>query len=407
MKLSSKVQNKTKKRIAVLFGGKSAEHEVSIITGIQVINNIDKEKYDVLPIYVSKFSSWHTGKDLDKIETYRNLYSIPEKSNELLRGLESSSSNFSLVQKNKTFLAPFKYAPQENIDVIFPCFHGGLGENGGLQGMLELAEIPYVGSGILGSATGMDKIVMKDIFKQHNIPTANYFWFYRKDWEISPEKVISEIDMSLKYPLFVKPANAGSSIGISRVTNKVELQNGIEVAATFDRKIIVEEGFMHTKEINVSVMGNSGSTIKASVCEEVYAKSDFLNFEDKYIGSGKSSGMVSARRKIPADISKELEGRIRETAVKTFQILDCSGLARVDFLLDESTNEFIVVEINTTPGSMAFYLWEATGISFKELITQLIDLAYEKWEDTRKNITTFENNILEGFNTGAKSPKLN
>lgn len=390
-----------KKKLAVFFGGQSPEHEVSVITGLQVINNADKDKFEVIPVYISKQGSWHSGPQLTKIENYKNLDQAIENS-EPVTLPPKPNSRLIFTKKSSN---PFAKQEKEKIDVIFPCFHGGLGEAGGFQALVELAHIPYVGSGILGSATGMDKIVMKQIFEHYQIPVAKYHWFYRNDWNQNEDRILGDLERKLKYPMFVKPANAGSSIGINKVSSREELKNAIEVALAFDRKAIVEEGFTNAKEINVSVIGNSGSELKTSVCEEVFAKSTFLNYDDKYKGdSSKSQGMASATRKIPAELTPEMDQKVKATAKKVFEALDCAGLARIDFLVREQTNELIVIEINTIPGSMAFYLWEATGLSFKDMISKLINLAIERFEENQKNTTTFSSNILENYKPTIKAP---
>ena len=393
-----------KQKIAIIFGGKSTEHEVSVITGLQVLKNIDTDKYNPVPVYISKSGSWHVGEILIDTKTYKNLESIPSKTDEITlsqnpqkKGLISSNSNSSI----------FSFGKKDpiHIDIIFPCLHGGLGENGGIQGLFELCEIPYIGSGILSSSIGMDKILMKDLFIKNDIPVAKFNSFYRSDWEKNKDKIISDTEATLKYPMFVKPANSGSSIGINKATNRKELENGIEVASSFDRRIIVEEGYKYSKEINISVMGNSESELILSACEEVYSSNEFLDFDEKYKSNTKSQGMASMKRKIPADISIKLEKKIKETALKVFKCLDCTGLARVDFLVDDANDQFIVVEINTLPGSISFYLWEKSGFTFKQLISKLIELSIERFENNQKIITDFSSNLLKTFDSVTKGKK--
>lgn len=413
----------TKKNVAVLFGGKSPEHEVSVITGLQVVNNIDNEKFNVVPIYVSKKGEWFTSNEFNKADTFKNLERIPSISS-TVEFVPQAESTFR-IKKFLTFGNPQTI----DIDVIFPCFHGALGENGGFQSLFELAEVAYVGSGILGSAISMDKVVMKDVFKAGGLPITNYDWFYRNDWIKNQENILKRLEDKLKYPMFVKPSNGGSSIGMAKAKNREQLINGIEVASVFDRKIVIEESYESknelekVKEINISVVGNSGSELETSVCEEVFASSDFLNYEDKYVGSsgGKgsysskgessksgvksSAGMASTRRQLPADLKSETVEKIRAIAKKAFELLDCNGLARIDFLVKENLNEVKILEVNTIPGSMSFYLWEATKVPFKDLITKLIDLAMAKRKDTSINTTVFQSNILQTFGNSLKGPK--
>jgi D-alanine-D-alanine ligase len=393
-----------KKRVAIMFGGKSAEHEVSVITGLQIVKNIDRNEFDVLTVYVSKEGEYYIGEALEQIETYKDLSSIPQKARKVQISAKGEKKGFISVQP-----ASFAFRKKEiieKVDVIFPCFHGGLGENGGFQALFEIADIPYVGSGIVASATGMDKVIMKDIFTANDIPITKYMWFYRNDWDNKQKDLLKDLEKSLTYPFFVKPANAGSSIGISKAHNQKELIHAIEVAMLFDRKIIVEESFEKAREINVSVIGNSGDELMTSECEEVFSSQEVLTYEEKYGGENtKSSGMASAKRKLPADLTKDAAEEIRSIAKKVFASLDCSGLARIDFLFNEKTNTIKVIEINTIPGSMSFYLWEASGLPFPQMITKLISLAFERYEDGKKSTTTFASNILANFQTSMKAPK--
>lgn len=397
--------NRIKTKVAVAFGGKSPEHEVSVITGLQVLNNIDNEKYDAFPLYVSKDGEYFLGEVLSDIETYKDLSTVPQKAKKIFFSTDPEHKGFTFIKDNRLSLLNKK--EYVDVDVVFPCFHGGLGENGGFQALCEMAGIAYVGSGLAGSINGMDKVIMKDIFKTHNIPMVKYIWFYRNYWDKYREKLDKEIEKNLKYPLFVKPANAGSSIGVNKVKNKAELTNAVEVAMQFDRKIIVEESFENAREINISVMGNTGSELITSVCEEVFSSTGVLSYEEKYVGGGnKSQGMASAKRKVPADLDKEVQAKIEETAKKVFSILDCAGLSRIDFMVNDKTKEIIVLEINTIPGSMAFYLWEATKMPFKQVLTRLIELGFEREKDSKKNVSTFVSNILENFRPGLKTPKI-
>ena len=394
----------TKIRIGVIFGGKSAEHEVSVITGIQVLNNLDSEKYEIIPIYVSKKGMWYTNQTFFKPDAFKNLNELENNNPEFgLLPLPLKNELHSIAERSF-----FKKEVNKVVDVFYPCFHGGVGENGSFQGLCEMAEIPYVGSGVLGSAAGMDKIAMKHIFVGSNLPVATFSWFYRTDWQSNPQQVIKKLEKELNYPVFVKPANAGSSIGIAKAGTQEELSNAIEVALFYDRKVIVEEAFTYTKEINISVMGNSGGTLQVSACEQVAGSADFLTYDDKYKSEGgKSSGMASTKRIVPAPIEEENRKLIEDLAKKAFEALDCAGLVRIDFLLDENTNKAIIIEVNTIPGSMAFYLWQASDVSFSDLNNNLVELAIQRGEESKKNLTTFSTNLLETFSPSLKSPKLN
>ena len=396
------IMQSKKTTVALFFGGVSPEHEVSVITGIQAIENIDREKFDVLPVYIAKDGRWYTGPELTKIETYRNLLRIPEKATQETVSMDNKEKCLRPLTKKSMF--PFRKAPnRQPIDVIFPCFHGGLGENGGLAGVFEAIDIPYVGPGITGGVLGMDKVVMKQLFHDKGIPITKYQWFFRNSWEKERDLILRKLEKVLKYPMFVKPANGGSSIGTGKVKNKKELENAIEIAVVFDRKILIEESFENSREINISVIGNAGTDdLMISVCEEVFSSGEILTYEDKYMGNSKtgaSKGIARTKREIPAKIPKEIERKIRKTAIDVFNVLDASGVARIDFLYQERTGEIVVLEINTIPGSLSFYLWKATGLSFKNMLTKLIKLAIERHEDSKKNTTTFQSNILKNFNT--------
>jgi D-alanine-D-alanine ligase len=392
-----------KKRIAVIFGGKSPEHEVSIITGIQVIENLDKELFEVLPVYINKDGRWFSGEDFGNLKKYNS---------QLLEYARSSQKTVYLDDQEKGLISighrrikRFWENPdkeRDHLDVIFPTFHGGLGENGGASGVFEMMDIPYVGPGITGGVLGMDKIVMKQVLEQGGILIAKWDWFYRNAFQKDPQGFIRNIEKKLRYPLFVKPASGGSSIGTNKVNTRKELHNAIEVACVFDNKIVVEESIEDAHEINISVMGNAGSELQVSVCEEVFSTNALLTYEDKYLGNesktgSKSQGMASTKRVIPANIPKEIAENIKRIAKQVFERLDASGVSRIDFLYQEKTKKIFVIEINTIPGSLSFYLWEASGLSFKDMLTKLVDLAYERYDDKKKNTTTFVSNILENF----------
>ena len=396
-----------KKRVAVIFGGKSPEHEVSVITGLQVIENLDKEKYDFLQIYVAKDGRWFSGSELLKIETYRSLVSIPDKATQ--EAVIPSDEKKSLMPLAKSSLNPFKKTDSQVIDVLLPTFHGGMGESGSFSGMFDIMNIPYVGPSVLGGALSMDKVVMKQLFLQNNLPITRYLWFTRSAFEKDKSEVIKSIEKALNYPMFVKPSNGGSSIGTTKAHNKKELEHAIEVANIFDRRFIVEESFENAKEINVSVIGNSGSELMTSVCEEVFSSGDVLTYEDKYVGGGKktgsSKGMASTKRQIPAKLQKEVEEKITALAKQAFSVLESNGVARIDFLVNKKTNDIVILEINNPPGSMAYYLWEASGLTFKDMLSKLIDLAVERFEDETKNTKTFSSNILQNYNAGGAKGK--
>jgi D-alanine-D-alanine ligase len=388
----------SKQVIGVLFGGVSLEHEVSVITGIQALEHLDLNRFIPVPIYLTKSGSWLSGAYVGKIEHYKNLAAIEQYGEpvELFR-----QGNRIGLRSRKTSL--FSKPTEVLIDVMFPCLHGGGGENGAIQGLFETYAIPYVGSGILASAVGMDKIAMKQIFAQSGIPISTYRWFYRHDFTGKPLEKITELERGLAYPMFVKPANAGSSVGISKAHNSKELHNAIEVAAAYDERILVEEGFMGAREINISVIGNAGSELTTSVLEEVFPSQDLLSYADKYqTDPSAPQGMASAKRVIPAKLEVAQAEQLAELSKKAFSAIIGSGLARIDFLVKETSGEIIVIEINTLPGSLAFYLWDKTGVSFTNLTSQLIDLALARHAERAQNIVSFNSNILETFQAGSK-----
>lgn len=394
--------NSTIKNIGIMFGGKSPEHEVSVITGLQVLNQIDKEKYNPIPIYVAKDGKWYYSEDLFDPNVYKTMERIPFLSTEVFLHPKPQDKQIMAV-KSGLFGGRLKI----KLDAVFPCFHGSYGENGAFQGLFEMAEIPYVGSEILGSALGIDKIIGKVVYEAKNIPTAPYLDFHKKEINNNLEDVVKQLEEKINYPMFIKPAIGGSSIGISKASNQEQLKNGLEVAAMFDSCVIVEEGIENAKEINVSVMGNPPEELLVSECEEVFHEGEFLTYEDKYKGKeGKSQGMASTKRKIPADLTAEEKELVQKRAKEVFKALNCYGLARIDFLVTKDPLEAYVIEINTIPGSMSFYLWEASNTTFSEMVTHLIKLAEKRFEEKSQNTYTFDSNILEDFEGSLKSPKI-
>lgn len=387
------------KNVAVMFGGVSVEHEVSIISGLQIIENMDKDKYNPIPVYVSKDGTWYTGDELTSVKNYKDMESlIKELKKVYLTPVKGMKRLIIYPVKSGLFKKEKEYI---DIDVVFPAFHGMHGEDGTMQGLFELADIPYVGSGVTGSALGMDKIVMKDVFKANGLPVVGYTWFLRNEYEKDRSAVIEKVEKSLKYPVFVKPANLGSSIGIGKAKNRDELIKAIEIAIRYDKRIIVEEGIEKPVEINCSAMGFNGD-YSASVCEMPVSWEDFLSYDEKYMHSGNAKGMKGTARKVPAPIPDEKTEEIKRLSIETFKVLDCSGVARIDFLMEKETNKVYINEINTIPGSFAFYLWEPCGINFKELINKLIELAVKRHEENDKNIYTYDTALLLKASRGSK-----
>ena len=345
-------------KVGVIFGGETVEHEVSIITAVQAMEHMNKEKYDIVPIYISKDRLWYTGKMLMDIDVYKDFNELKKYAKQVV--LTKQKKGFYLQNTKGLFRRNVT-----DIDIAFPIVHGNNVEDGSLQGYLDTVGIPYVGSKVLGSALGQDKVVMKQIFKDMGLPIVNYTWFFDSDYADDCEKIFDDVK-KLGYPVIVKPATLGSSVGITYVKKEEDLANAIEEAIKYDVKVIVEKAVQNLVEVNCSVFGNY-SYQETSVIEEVTSDEDFLTYNDKYIGGSKgklksqSKGMASTNRIIPARISKDLISQIEEASKKVFRALNLGGVCRVDYLIDKKTNKFYINEPNTIPGSLAFYLWEPTG----------------------------------------------
>ncbi|MDR7870562.1 MAG: D-alanine--D-alanine ligase family protein [Tissierellaceae bacterium] len=383
-------------KIAVLFGGRSVEHEVSVITGMQIMENINKSKYEVVPIYITKEGKWLTGSCLLDFSNFKN--NNLSSAQEIF--LSPNCGNYN-IYPNPENIGLFGKKVLGSIDAVFPALHGTHGEDGSIQGFFELMDIPYVGCGVLASSVGMDKILMKDVYKGNGIPIVNYHWFYRSNWKNNKDSVVKEIEEKLNYPVFVKPANLGSSIGINIAKDQKALVEAIEIAVNYDRKIIIEQAVENPREINCAVLGYDEEVI-TSLCEEPLGWKDVLTFEDKYVKSNAKGGKASGERRIiPADISDELRIKIEELAKKAFITIDAKGTARIDFLVDKDENVF-VNEINTIPGSFGFYLWEGKGYSFEKLIDELINIALVTHEDKKSNMYNFDANLFNRIQYGGK-----
>ena len=367
------MKNKKKLRVALLFGGRSTEHEVSLTSAVGILQVIDKNKYDILPIKISRNGQWLLLNDLqslNSVERLKNGRGFP-----VIVG-DPETKGFLKIEKEGT--KAFRLS-REPVDVVFPVLHGTFGEDGTVQGLLSLADIPFVGAGVLASAIGMDKVMMKQIFFQNDLPSTDFIWFLRKDWEKSPGIIQKGVREEIGFPCFVKPANTGSSVGISKAHTEKELPYCINRAAEYDRKILIEKA-VDARELECSVLGNDKP--EASVVGEIIPCNEFYDYEAKYI-RGESKTVI------PAKIPNEIAEKVRNTAVAAFKAIDCAGMGRVDFLLERSTNKIFVNEINTIPGftpiSMYPKLWEASGISYSDLIDRLIELAIERHKDIHRS----------------------
>ncbi len=390
-------------KVAVLFGGKSTEHEISIISAIQAIGSINKEKYDVIPVYMTKNNDYYVGDDIGRIEEYTHIPELLKKSTQVIWVKEGDRVNLVRYPMKK-----FGNNVITQVDIAFPIVHGTNVEDGTLQGFLATLGLPVVGCDVLSSAVGMNKYVMKTVLKDNGIPVLDCKCYTWKDYE-DVDGLVGRIESAFEYPVIIKPLNLGSSIGIKKASDREGLLEALELGFEFSKKILVEHAISDLKEINCSVLGDYESA-EASECEEPVNSDDILSFEDKYIGGAKggakgaktggSKGMASLKRKIPADISDEMRDRIRKMAVDAFICLGCSGVSRIDFMIDKSNGEVYLNEINTIPGSLSFYLWEPLGMKYSQLLDNMIQLALKADRESHKVVYSFETNVLEGVHLG-------
>ena len=391
-----------KTKIGVFFGGRSVEHEISIISALQAINAFDKNKYTIIPVYITKKGLWYTGDLLLDMEKYKDVDSLLQQCEEVY--MHPVYKDYNLYSKKKKFFGANNVIT--SLDIAFPVLHGTNGEDGIFQGLLELIGIPYVGCNTVSSANGMDKIFMKMILKENKIPVIDYVWFTGKEWFLNKEQIIKKIENQIGYPLIIKPANLGSSVGITPASDSESLIRSVETAEKFSERIIVEKRIVNIREINCSVLGDYAEN-EASVCEEPLKSGEILSYEDKYTSGEKSSskGMQSTKRRIPADLPSDISETIQHYASETFRVLSCSGVSRIDFIIDEDDNAIYVNEINTIPGSLSFYLWEATNLSFKELMDKLVKTALKKEREVELKTYSYDQNIFNlkgGMKGGVK-----
>lgn len=408
-------------KLGVFFGGNSVEHEISVITMSQAMSSINEEKYEIIPIYIAKNGVMYTGDDLLDIYQYKDMDVLLKRSYQVT--IVNDGKSIKVVR----YPAPLVGKKVINtIDVAFPIVHGTNVEDGTIAGYLTMLGIPFVGPDIMASSIGMDKILMKKVLKESGIPVVDYKAFYSMEYIKEEDKILKEIEKELEYPVIVKPGNLGSSVGIKKAKNKVELQEAIEFAMEFSDRIIVEKAVVNLQEINCSVMGNIVDS-ETSVCEEPFFSDEILSYADKYMAGGKSSksgktgtpakgaigaksagkGMAVSNKKLPADISEEKRKEIEKLTKETFKVLGCSGVSRVDFLIDKDTDKVYVNEINTIPGALSYYLWEASGKSFEQELDELIEIALKRQREKEKLTFSYDQNILamQGTKTGSKGIK--
>jgi D-alanine-D-alanine ligase len=385
-----------KLKVAVIFGGRSGEHEVSLVSAQSVMNALNPARYEIIPVGVRRDGAWIVGHNPMRALKHEDfsatrsaamfadpskqgLWATVEDASEEPTGVAAASGGRELAAASRTG----KLATLSEVDVVFPVLHGTFGEDGTVQGLLELAGVPYVGAGVLASALAMDKIAFKDVVKAHGLPISDYVWTTRRRWRSEPEAVMDEVASRLGYPVFVKPANLGSSVGISKCDNRESLRKGIGEAAQYDRRILVEWAVPHAREIEVSVLGNEDPI--ASVPGEVVPSREFYSYAAKYIDEGDRASKLL----IPAPLDATISDRIRELSIATYKAIDGAGMARVDFLLNGATNEVYLNEVNTIPGftpiSMYPKLWEASGLPYAELLDRLVDLALDRYEENQRS----------------------
>lgn len=388
-------------QLLVIFGGKTVEHEISVISAIQAINNIDKTKYDVIPVYLTKNLELYTGEDITSIEAYQNIPQLLKNSHRVVFSKENDSVFLADYPASR-----FSKRVKRQIDIAFPIVHGNNVEDGSIQGFLKTVGLPFIGCDVIPSAVGMDKHVMKTVLKDFSIPVLDCVVFNKYQYEKDSEKIQSEIKTKFRFPVIIKPATLGSSIGISKAADDEELAEALATAFSFASKVLIEPAITNLREINCSVIGDTEEAL-ASECEEPLNASTILSYEDKYMSSSKSSksgnsqGMASLARKIPADISKELRSQIRDLAVDTFKALGCNGISRIDFLIDVDSNSLYVNEINTIPGSLSFYLWEPMGIPYPKLIDRLVQLCLKREREEKNLFSSFDTNVLSLCSSGS------
>jgi D-alanine-D-alanine ligase len=394
-----------KLKIGVMFGGKSVEHEVSVISAIQAINALDKDKYEVVPVYISRDGRFFTGRDIGRIEAYRDIPALLSRSREVL--VSGADDRLRLLE-----LRTLGKPKETLLDVVLPVVHGTNVEDGALQGFLRTLGVPFAGCDVFASAVGMDKYAMKELFRARGLPVLDCVRLSMREFFDDPDAAAERVIRAATLPAVVKPVNLGSSVGIKVAHTKEELLDALRYAFQFAPACVAEKAVQNLREINCAVLGDADG-VRASECEEPVAADEILSYEDKYVNGGKDGakgGMQSLKRKLPAPISAELREKIRKMAEEAFLALDCAGVARIDFLMDGATEEVWVNEINTIPGSLSFYLWEPLGLKYPELLDELVSLAFKRARRAGEVNYSVETGILKNFAgggaKGAKGAKL-
>jgi len=392
-----------KTNIGVFFGGRSTEHEISVISANQAMHAIDRAKFDVTPIYITKQGKWYTGRALFDVANYKDTNRLLSMCEEVY--MRPIYGDYKLYRVKKPLFGKDVVA---GLDVAIPVLHGSNGEDGTFEGVLDSIGIPYAGCDVLASANGMDKITMKMILQACDIPVVDYVWFTDKQWAMRQDEHIERIEQSIGYPVIVKPANLGSSVGIGRAVDREQLIERVDDARRYSSRIIVEHMVEHLQEINCSVLGDCND-YQASVLEEPIKSGEILSYQDKYMGGTKGAkGMQASQKRIPADLPDDETARIQFLAGETFRVLSCHGVSRVDMIIDRDNRNIYVNEINTIPGSLSFYLWDASGISFDKLMERLVALALKRKRDDASKTVSYDQNIfsLGGGVKGGTKGKL-
>ncbi len=392
-----------KTRVAMMFGGKTVEHEVSVISGIQALKAMDTDKYEVTPVYMTKENDMYIGSDIGDIKAYRDIPALLKKSQRVI--LVNDDGRVKLMPYPPKV---FGGARPVEIDVAFPVVHGTNVEDGALQGYLKTVGIPFVGPDVTASAISMDKAITKAVLKEAGVPVLDASVYTMADYE-DPEGIADDIEKTFGYPVIIKPVNLGSSVGIGVAKSRGELIDAIDDAFRYAARIMAEHAISRLREINCAVLGDENSA-EASECEEPLTSGEILSYEDKYVSGGKKggakgggskgAGMANLSRKIPADLTPERREEIRELAVKAFRALGCNGVSRIDFMIDEDEDRLYFNEINPIPGSLSFYLWEPVGVPYKELLDRMIQLAMKRTRTEESLTFTFDTNILKTADLG-------
>jgi D-alanine-D-alanine ligase len=389
------------KTIGVFFGSRNPEHDISIITGQLIISGLKGNGHNVIPVYLTKDGEWLIGEELGSLETFRKKGVVERLTKEREYVIDLKKSN-----GNMTFKRNGLSKKEIQIDIAFPAIHGEYGEDGTIQGLFEMFDIPYVGCGVTSSAIAMDKVLTKQLYQHHNIPTPDFIYFTKEDWAAHKDDILSKAENTLGTPVFVKPARLGSSIAITKANSREEIERAIDVALHYETKALVESAIEDMKDITCAVIEENGKP-RPSLLQDSSYKEGFFSYEDKYLeGGGAQLGKAESNLQIPADLDKHTTQEIQNMAVDVFKKIECAGIARVDFLYDEKNKKIYVNEINTLPGTLYHHLWEKSGIPLDNLLDILLKSALTRHHEKEKIARTFSSSVLSQNSSGAKTPKF-